>query len=286
MFAANVFPNATIGWNHCRLYCIAQISCQYWSYSSTGGCWVEDVSHFQVPYPLTTNHKWMNTDSEFARSVVAGEYIQHYCGGDPQSAAALISTTAAPLVTKRPPPSVSTASSCVDYTSEAFCMANSDALVCNWDVALQECLAQGEDPDAPLAGWAWILVAVVAVGIMATLVIAMVVRLQRKPARKPGKPKTSGGADRGFPLEDDAGRTDVEDTAPLLSYAGTGDAAPPSPWTSALPEMQPRYQSPQPSGMGASPGAPSLNFFPNARPAGFQALPQDPPAYSMGYTAY
>eukprot|EP00929_Paragymnodinium_shiwhaense_P086180 TRINITY_DN466_c0_g1_i2.p2 TRINITY_DN466_c0_g1~~TRINITY_DN466_c0_g1_i2.p2 ORF type:complete len:615 (-),score=110.51 TRINITY_DN466_c0_g1_i2:335-2179(-) len=62
---------------HCRLACYSQIECQYWSYSTDYGCWIEDVKKFRVNYPLTTTD--MTRDSTFAQTSIAGEYIQHLC---------------------------------------------------------------------------------------------------------------------------------------------------------------------------------------------------------------
>lgn len=61
----------------CRNLCYSDIQCTYWVYSTAEGCFVEDPPMHTVPYPLTS--KDINTQSDFARSVVAGEYILHRC---------------------------------------------------------------------------------------------------------------------------------------------------------------------------------------------------------------
>lgn len=76
--------NVTDGVLHCRNYCYSQIYCQYWQYGE-GGCYVEDprsefivMKEYEVQYPLTTNGG-ATQDSNFARTGVAAEYIQHIC---------------------------------------------------------------------------------------------------------------------------------------------------------------------------------------------------------------
>jgi hypothetical protein len=65
------------GVEHCRLYCYSDLLCQYWQYGE-GGCWVEDPRYKQVQYPLTTNGG-ASTETEFAKTAIAGEFVQHYC---------------------------------------------------------------------------------------------------------------------------------------------------------------------------------------------------------------
>merc|ERR1712176_953959 len=62
---------------HCKLACYSDIKCDFWSYSYWYGCYVEDVNFATVEYPLTLNS--MTRDSDFAKSAIAGEYIQHTC---------------------------------------------------------------------------------------------------------------------------------------------------------------------------------------------------------------
>lgn len=61
----------------CREVCYSDILCQYWQYSQDG-CQVEDPTYSTVQYPLTLEGG-ASTTSSYARSVVAGEFIQHYC---------------------------------------------------------------------------------------------------------------------------------------------------------------------------------------------------------------
>eukprot|EP00929_Paragymnodinium_shiwhaense_P081642 TRINITY_DN4277_c0_g2_i5.p1 TRINITY_DN4277_c0_g2~~TRINITY_DN4277_c0_g2_i5.p1 ORF type:complete len:621 (-),score=46.63 TRINITY_DN4277_c0_g2_i5:78-1865(-) len=59
--------------DHCKLACYSQIECQYWSYSTELGCWIEDVEKDRVNYPLTL------PDVNATDTAIAGEYIQHVC---------------------------------------------------------------------------------------------------------------------------------------------------------------------------------------------------------------
>lgn len=72
---------AAAGVEMCRSYCYSDITCQYWQYGEEG-CWVEDPNFqadvTQIQYPLTMKGGATKT-TEFANTVVAGEYIMHYC---------------------------------------------------------------------------------------------------------------------------------------------------------------------------------------------------------------
>eukprot|EP00929_Paragymnodinium_shiwhaense_P086183 TRINITY_DN466_c1_g1_i1.p1 TRINITY_DN466_c1_g1~~TRINITY_DN466_c1_g1_i1.p1 ORF type:complete len:618 (-),score=115.57 TRINITY_DN466_c1_g1_i1:472-2325(-) len=61
----------------CKLSCYSKIDCQYWSYSTKYGCWVEDTTKWIVQWPLTLDK--MNRDTVFAQTAIAGELIQHIC---------------------------------------------------------------------------------------------------------------------------------------------------------------------------------------------------------------
>eukprot|EP00928_Gymnodinium_smaydae_P099451 TRINITY_DN948_c0_g2_i1.p1 TRINITY_DN948_c0_g2~~TRINITY_DN948_c0_g2_i1.p1 ORF type:complete len:823 (-),score=129.79 TRINITY_DN948_c0_g2_i1:219-2624(-) len=68
---------------HCKLACYSDIHCQYWSYSSWYGCWIETKEH-RVQYPLTLsvatrNSKFAQTSASKSKHVVFGEMIQHIC---------------------------------------------------------------------------------------------------------------------------------------------------------------------------------------------------------------
>lgn len=66
---------------HCRNWCYSDIRCQYWQYGSDG-CWVEDPDYYlwrSVGYPLTTARGGATSESDWAKTMVAGEYIQHIC---------------------------------------------------------------------------------------------------------------------------------------------------------------------------------------------------------------
>jgi len=64
--------------DHCKKYCYSDILCQYWQYGE-GGCWVEDPRNSRpIQYPLTIQGGASQV-SEFAKTVVDGEFIQHLC---------------------------------------------------------------------------------------------------------------------------------------------------------------------------------------------------------------
>eukprot|EP00747_Dinoflagellata_sp_TGD_P031501 gnl/TRDRNA2_/TRDRNA2_135321_c0_seq1.p1 gnl/TRDRNA2_/TRDRNA2_135321_c0~~gnl/TRDRNA2_/TRDRNA2_135321_c0_seq1.p1 ORF type:complete len:772 (-),score=98.56 gnl/TRDRNA2_/TRDRNA2_135321_c0_seq1:90-2405(-) len=62
----------------CKMQCYLDVTCQYWLYSEGRGCYVEEHALGAVPYPLIKGTDALR-DSKFARSVIAGEYIQHFC---------------------------------------------------------------------------------------------------------------------------------------------------------------------------------------------------------------
>lgn len=84
-FDQNYFiDHLTNGPQACRFTCYSSLTCQYWVYSRTTGCFVEvpqldNWPNGFVQYPPTTN-AWL-TGSEFATTIIAGEYIQHLCPG-------------------------------------------------------------------------------------------------------------------------------------------------------------------------------------------------------------
>jgi len=62
----------------CKFWCYSNIKCQFWQYGSSG-CWVENPdAGYTVEYPLVEGSGASQTSS-FATSMVAGEYVQHYC---------------------------------------------------------------------------------------------------------------------------------------------------------------------------------------------------------------
>merc|ERR1712232_9283 len=83
MFEANnMFNSWTTAAKHCKLFCIANLGCQFWLYSRLSGCWAEDPSKARVSYPLIQSPDVSVTGTDAANAVVAGEMIQHYCGDD------------------------------------------------------------------------------------------------------------------------------------------------------------------------------------------------------------
>jgi hypothetical protein len=66
----------------CAHVCYSNIACQYWQYSKAWGCWVENPAPDGVGLianPITSI-SWM-TETSFAKTVTAGEHIQHFCPG-------------------------------------------------------------------------------------------------------------------------------------------------------------------------------------------------------------
>merc|ERR1711971_178333 len=61
----------------CQKMCYSDIVCQYWQYSNTEGCFAESLPMNEVPYPLTQND--IDSNSDRARSIIAGEYFLHLC---------------------------------------------------------------------------------------------------------------------------------------------------------------------------------------------------------------
>jgi hypothetical protein len=82
-FEANVFTNLKDAENHCRMVCVSYLLCQYWQYSEVFGCWIEDVVKKRVAYPLVNDGVNLQTDSAGAKTVTAGEFIQHMCKKGP-----------------------------------------------------------------------------------------------------------------------------------------------------------------------------------------------------------
>lgn len=77
-FPAGFFVNQSTAITECAKVCYSNILCQYWIFSEAHGCLVEEPQrHSTVQYPLTQSG--LSRTSAFAHSVVAGEYIQHYC---------------------------------------------------------------------------------------------------------------------------------------------------------------------------------------------------------------
>lgn len=70
------------GVEHCRRLCHSELTCEYWLYGKDG-CWFDDPATAAVEYPLTTGPHGATTDTNFARTVIAGEYLQHFCPPQP-----------------------------------------------------------------------------------------------------------------------------------------------------------------------------------------------------------
>merc|ERR1711988_61764 len=76
-FDANYYRTREDATEACKYLCYSDLHCQWWLYTTDDGCWVEDPPNNEVPYPLTQSD--IDTNSDFASKVIAGEYIQHRC---------------------------------------------------------------------------------------------------------------------------------------------------------------------------------------------------------------
>lgn len=77
VFDAHYFKRRPDALLNCRDICYSDILCQYWQYNSKDGCFVEHPHANVVAYPLTLTD--VRTDTDFARTVLDGEYILHRC---------------------------------------------------------------------------------------------------------------------------------------------------------------------------------------------------------------
>jgi hypothetical protein len=77
VFDASYFSKRDDAIQNCKDVCYSDILCQFWQYNGEDGCFVENPPMHTVAYPLTLND--VRTDSDFARTVIAGEYILHRC---------------------------------------------------------------------------------------------------------------------------------------------------------------------------------------------------------------
>jgi len=82
-FGISKHPEWKEGAKACRMTCLSYLVCQYWQYSSLNGCFVEDQTKASVGYPLV-NGRSVSMGTEFAKTIYAGEYIQHTCRPGPR----------------------------------------------------------------------------------------------------------------------------------------------------------------------------------------------------------
>eukprot|EP00440_Ansanella_granifera_P012399 gb/GFBE01013476.1/.p1 GENE.gb/GFBE01013476.1/~~gb/GFBE01013476.1/.p1 ORF type:complete len:481 (+),score=81.21 gb/GFBE01013476.1/:1-1443(+) len=88
LYSFGLFEEGTeaLSIQRCRDWCYSSIVCEYWQYSTTHGCFA-DAPHLSskqstgVEYPLTSTGYITGTDE--ANSMVAGQYVQHYCPAQP-----------------------------------------------------------------------------------------------------------------------------------------------------------------------------------------------------------
>jgi len=84
-FGVELHPNWEEGAKACRMTCLSHLLCQFWQYTDVYGCWVEDDMTSTIGYPMVNDGVMMNTNSYSAKTVKAGEFIQHICKpGPPQ----------------------------------------------------------------------------------------------------------------------------------------------------------------------------------------------------------
>lgn len=77
-FGADYFSDTDTAVEECRRQCYSDILCTHWQYIESTGCWRESprVSPV-VDYPLIFGQ---NARRNHGLNIIAGEYIQHYCG--------------------------------------------------------------------------------------------------------------------------------------------------------------------------------------------------------------
>jgi len=76
----------------CNHTCLSLLNCQVWQYSSQDGCRIEHPGVGQFEYPPTRT-SWLS-DTPYAKTVIAGEYIQRLCGSFRSKSAYLASLKA------------------------------------------------------------------------------------------------------------------------------------------------------------------------------------------------
>mmetsp|Transcript_93795 Transcript_93795/g.264935 ORF Transcript_93795/g.264935 Transcript_93795/m.264935 type:complete len:645 (+) Transcript_93795:100-2034(+) len=84
-----VFPTEQVsddaaGAMACNETCLSVLACNVWQYSNKYGCYVDAPNHYPVAYPATKPGVYAyDTATSFEDTVVAGEYIQRFCGSLP-----------------------------------------------------------------------------------------------------------------------------------------------------------------------------------------------------------
>lgn len=77
VFDSDYFKTREDATDTCKKMCYSDLHCQWWLYSTENGCYVESPPQNQVPYPLVEAD--IDRDSDEAKTVIMGEYIQHRC---------------------------------------------------------------------------------------------------------------------------------------------------------------------------------------------------------------
>eukprot|EP00440_Ansanella_granifera_P046120 gb/GFBE01049949.1/.p1 GENE.gb/GFBE01049949.1/~~gb/GFBE01049949.1/.p1 ORF type:complete len:502 (+),score=84.69 gb/GFBE01049949.1/:1-1506(+) len=82
-FEATVYPSWEEGAKHCEFECRSFLLCQFWQYSETYGCYIEDPRKHKVTYPFTYGGLTPSATktSSLASDIVRGGMIQHNCVG-------------------------------------------------------------------------------------------------------------------------------------------------------------------------------------------------------------
>eukprot|EP00929_Paragymnodinium_shiwhaense_P034334 TRINITY_DN18704_c0_g1_i2.p1 TRINITY_DN18704_c0_g1~~TRINITY_DN18704_c0_g1_i2.p1 ORF type:complete len:368 (+),score=33.98 TRINITY_DN18704_c0_g1_i2:71-1174(+) len=90
----------------CRELCYSTTACQYWQYGG-GSCRLDAPPYHQpaVQYPLTTNGG-TDRSSQVAKTLAAGEYLQHYCPSRVAMPASQPGNASAPLAAEEDPSNV------------------------------------------------------------------------------------------------------------------------------------------------------------------------------------
>jgi len=84
VFGVKHHPEPKAGAKACRMVCLSVLLCQYWQYSTSYGCHVEDGKNATVAYPLVYDDVNLANGTYEATTFKFGEYIQHTCEPGPR----------------------------------------------------------------------------------------------------------------------------------------------------------------------------------------------------------
>eukprot|EP00929_Paragymnodinium_shiwhaense_P114070 TRINITY_DN82393_c0_g1_i1.p1 TRINITY_DN82393_c0_g1~~TRINITY_DN82393_c0_g1_i1.p1 ORF type:complete len:1022 (-),score=195.67 TRINITY_DN82393_c0_g1_i1:123-3188(-) len=133
----NLDLDVNVGMDRCRSTCLGLINCQIWTYSHSGGCFIEWPYHKAIDYPATT-WSWGIGLPEKDQTVIGGEFLQRMCGhlSDPS---ATTTTAAAPV------PVTQTSAKCSTLVCPSGLELNTEAAAL--DCAGAVCSAEAESSD-------------------------------------------------------------------------------------------------------------------------------------------